>query len=125
VPTADDDRAFAHVVARRNLFSSAAHDYHHVLLGADTSPAGEALVGRYEYRHLLEPGRLMNTVNAVVLLALTGRWRALFAVWRGFRVIRATPDPAGIDGEALWDQPLSAVRRRLGLPADGLMRSGR
>ncbi len=117
----DSDAVFERIVARRNIFSSASHDLRHLLLGADTSPAGEALVGRYEYLHLLEPGDLLNMVNAVALLALTGRWHALQRVLRAFKSIASSNDPTQLDIDTLWDLPLADARRALGLPPEGLM----
>jgi ubiquinone biosynthesis protein Coq4 len=122
----DDPEAFFRwIVARRNIASSAGHDYRHLITGSDTGVVGEALMGRYEYKHLREPGRWMNMTNAVALLTLTGRWHTVRKVRKAFRVIDQSRDITTFDLDRFWDRPLRDARRELGLPPEGLMPAGR
>lgn len=122
----DDPEAFFRwIVARRNIASSAGHDYRHLITGSDTGVIGEALMGRYEYKHMREPGRWMNMSNAVALLTLTGRWPTVRKVVKAFKVIDSSRDITAFDPDQFWERRIQDARLEFGLPPDGLMPGGR
>lgn len=119
--TTDREALYWRIVARRNIFMTSTHDLCHMLTGSNTEVAGEAVVARYQYRHLLVPQNWMNMVNALLLYAVTFRWGEIRRIRACFPVIDRSVSYAELDYERLWDKPVSEVRKDLGLPEAGLM----
>ena len=102
------------------------HDLHHVLTGYGTDLQGEAEVSAWECRGGLRPLGVY-TGSIVLGLALAGLLvapRRTLAAWRaGPRQGSLFQEPCSYE-EALAGE-IGALRRRLGLPPEGLARSPR
>ena len=99
----------------------ARHDLHHVLVGYGTDYAGEAEIGVWELRGGC-PTAFLLFINGMALLA--GIFVAPRRVWRAWRRARGshTLYVDGIDYDAALDMRVVDLRRRLGLPDDGIAR---
>jgi len=120
----DPDRLFGLLVARRNIYMTSSHDFFHFLSGSNTKIAGEALVARYQFRHLLCPQNLMNMRNSLLCHFCIGRFDAMRIIRNLFPEIDKTIDFTTYDWESAWARPLDDVRRELGLPVEGFMPDG-
>jgi len=121
----DPESRIAVLRSRRNIFMTSTHDFCHMLLGCDTSLAGEALVARYQYRCLLVPGNWMNMVMAMLALAVTLRWREIRRIRARYPVIDGAREYWSLNFGAIWSEPVEELRRRLGLPQGGVMPVGK
>ena len=102
------------------------HDLHHALLGYGTDPAGEAEVSAWELRRGLRPVGLY--VGSIV--ASGALFGLLVAPRRTLRAFRATgPRPSLFHEPLPYEQALTLtlgeLRELLGVPRDGLNKSGR
>ena len=98
----------------------ASHDLHHALLGYGTDYAGEAEISAWELRG----GCTTPFLYFINLLALMlGLVVAPRRVWRAWRSARGgcTLYRAGIDYAAALDMRVLDLRRRLGIPDEGLV----
>lgn len=100
----------------------ARHDLHHVLLGYATDYAGEAEIGVWELRGGC-PTAFLLFINTMALLA--GIFVAPRRVWRAWQRARGshTLYIDGIDYDTALDMRVVDLRRRLGLPDDGIARA--
>ncbi|HEY0132867.1 MAG TPA: hypothetical protein VGB85_02270 [Nannocystis sp.] len=98
----------------------ARHDIHHVLVGYDTDLAGEAEIGVWELRGGC-PTAFLLFINGMALLA--GIFIAPRRVWRAWQRARGshTLYVDGLDYEAALDMRVVDLRRRLGLPDEGIV----
>jgi hypothetical protein len=118
----DPDQRMRWIIARRNLFMTSTHDLCHVLLGAPTDIPGEILVARYQYRHLLVPQNWMNMRLGWLSMAVSPKLAdKRQKVRAAARIIDQSTSYAWLDLDEALNQPLSAVRQTLNLPANGLL----
>jgi hypothetical protein len=97
------------------------HDFHHILTGYGTNWIGEAEIGAWELRAGCNSLVAYWLNGSAVLLGLfmTPRrvWRA-FRSARGQRTLYGDPEPYAV----LLAMPMDVLRRRLGIPLEGLER---
>lgn len=95
------------------------HDLHHVATGYGTDLIGEAEIGAWELRAGCTnlAAHVYNGMAVLLGLVLAPR-----RVWRAFRRARGmrTLYRLGLPYEEVLALPLSELRRRLGISADGL-----
>jgi len=120
----DPDDRYERIVARRNIFMTSTHDFCHMLIGANTDVAGEALVARYQYHHLLVPQNWLNELNCIIVYLVSLRWSELKRIFACFGPIDRSANYADLDMESLWSRPIATVRKELGLPEEGFMPGG-
>lgn len=92
------------------------HDIWHVLTGYETDALGEACVVSFSYGQTRNLGFAFIGWGAAREIQREARSvparRAVWQAWRNGRAARWLP---GLDYEALFEQPLDAVRARLGI----------
>ncbi|MFQ5625229.1 MAG: Coq4 family protein [Methyloligellaceae bacterium] len=115
----DKQELYERIVARRNIFMTSTHDLCHMLTGSNTEMDGEALVAKYQYRHLLVPQNWLNMCNSLLVHLVTLRWGKLSQIVRCFPAINRSASYLDLDYETIWKLPLRDVRRELGLPEEG------
>lgn len=115
----DQSALYERLVARRNIFMTSTHDLCHMLTGSNTEMDGEALVAKYQYRHLLVPQNWLNMIISLVAHLVTLRWGKLLGIVNCFPAIEASNSYLELDYDKLWSRPLSEVRRELNLPENG------
>jgi ubiquinone biosynthesis protein COQ4 len=111
-------------IARRNVFALryvVTHDIFHVLLGFDTSYAGEigvlAFAAEQNYSPSLKTG--LKLARFIYPLLAPFQIKAIFANLRkGKELAKNTKFLLGIRFEEYWKQPLSEVRAELGLKTE-------
>jgi hypothetical protein len=98
----------------------ASHDLHHVLLGFGTDYAGEAEIGVWELRAGCNT-LFLKFINTIALLM--GALIAPRRVWHAWRRARGsrTLYVAGLDYATVLDMRVLDLRRRLGIPDEGLV----
>ncbi|MBD6620600.1 hypothetical protein FNW02_33740 [Komarekiella sp. 'clone 1'] len=109
-------------IARRNVFSLryiVTHDIFHVLLGFDTSYAGEigvlAFAAEQKYSKSLKISLLFATVLYPILAPQ--QIKTIFANLKKGRELGKKADfLLGYRFEDYWKEPINEVRKRLGLP---------
>jgi hypothetical protein len=96
------------------------HDLHHVVTGYGTDQIGEGEISMWEVRRgLFELGPYVGAI--VASGALFGCLLSPRRMWRAWRSARGGRTLFGAeDYDALLDEDLDAVRRRLGVPSDGV-----
>lgn len=107
---------------RRNVFAvryAVTHDIVHVLLGFNTRYPGEmgviAFAAAQGYSFASKVGLVLATV-LYPLLSLREAGETFRALRRGYRLGKAARFVLGVRFEERWAEPLTAVRRDLGLP---------
>jgi hypothetical protein len=97
------------------------HDFHHILTGYGTTFVGEAEIGAWEVRagcNSLVTYWLNGSGALLGLLVAPGKvWRA-FRAARGQRTLYREPEPYAV----LLGMTVDSLRRRLGIPAEGIER---
>jgi ubiquinone biosynthesis protein COQ4 len=111
-------------IAQRNVFALryvVTHDIFHVLLGFDTSYAGEigvlAFAAEQGYSRFLKVGLVLAKILYPVLAPRQFR-QSIANVHLGQKLAREAEFLLGYRFEEHWDMPLEAVRVQLGLPAN-------
>lgn len=108
-------------IARRNVFALryvVTHDIFHILLGFDTSYAGEIGVLAFAAEQNYSPSLVTSLRIARVLYPILApsQIKAIFANLRkGQELGKKTKFLLGIRFEEYWERPLSQVRAELGL----------
>jgi ubiquinone biosynthesis protein Coq4 len=121
--TTDRDELLELLISRRNIHMTSSHDFFHMLLGADTFLTGEALVARYQWKHLLVPQNWLNMKLSMAAKLILGNWNLFWRIkGNEFPIIDRSPDCIGYDWNGAWSKPIGDVRAELGLPRDGFMR---
>ena len=115
----DQDELYKRIVSRRNIFMTSTHDLCHMLTGSNTESDGEALVAKYQYRHLLVPQNYYNMFNSLLFHLVTLRWGKLRRIVSCFPAIDQSKSYLDLDYEQIWSRALSEVRRELDLPEEG------
>jgi len=115
----DEDELYELIVARRNIFSTSSHDICHMLTGSNTDIDGEALVAKYQYRHLLMPQNWLNMFGSLVVYLVTFRWGEYKRIVSCFPAIDNSANYLYLDYESIWKRPLRDVRREIRLPEEG------
>jgi ubiquinone biosynthesis protein Coq4 len=111
-------------MARRNVFALryvVTHDIFHVLLGFDTSYAGEIGVLAFAAEQNYSPSLKISLKLARVIYPLLAPFqiKAIFANLRkGQELAKNAKFLLGIRFEEYWEQPLSEVRAELGLKTE-------
>jgi ubiquinone biosynthesis protein COQ4 len=111
-------------IARRNVFALryvVTHDIFHVLLGFDTSYAGEIGVLAFAAEQNYSPSLKISLKLARVIYPLLApsQIKAIFANLRkGQELAKNAKFLLGIRFEEYWEQPLSEVRAELGLKTE-------
>jgi ubiquinone biosynthesis protein COQ4 len=92
------------------------HDFHHVLLGFDVDPQGEMGLQAFNLRNFGEPFAALAMLSApVTALRYGGAARMAREVRRGWGLGAALPNLFTAPFEAWFEEPLDAVRARVGL----------
>lgn len=111
-------------IAQRNVFAlryAVTHDIFHVLLGFDTSYAGEigvlAFAAEQGYSHFLKIGLVLAKMTYPVLAPRQAR-QSIANVHLGQRLAHQAEFLLGYRFEEHWKTPLEEVRIQLGLPAN-------
>lgn len=123
--SASGEDLFERIISRRNIFMTSTHDFCHLLIGSDTWMAGEALAGRYQYRHLLVPQNWLNMMLSMLVHVISLRWSTLRKIMSCYPAIDASANYSEIWLEDYWDRQIAEVRGELGLPSEGFMPEGR
>jgi len=111
-------------MARRNVFALryvVTHDIFHVLLGFDTSYAGEIGVLAFAAEQNYSPSLKISLKLARVIYSLLApcQIKAIFANLRkGQELAKNAKFLLGIRFEEYWEQPVSEVRAELGLETE-------
>jgi hypothetical protein len=100
----------------------ARHDLHHILVGYGTDYPGEAEIGVWELRAGCNTA-FLKFINTLAVLG--GGLIAPLRVWRAWRRARGcrTLYVDGLDYKAALDMRVVDLRRRLGIPDEGLVAS--
>jgi ubiquinone biosynthesis protein Coq4 len=117
----DLDERLERIIARRNIYMTSTHDFCHMLTGSHTDVAGEALVARYQYRHLLVPQNWVNMWLARIVYAISFRWKGLRVMRACFPSIDRSRSYTETDFDNIWSRPIQEFRRELKLPPEGYM----
>jgi ubiquinone biosynthesis protein Coq4 len=92
------------------------HDFHHVLLGFDVDPQGEMGLQAFNLRNFAEPFAALAVLSAPVTAARYGGARRMAReLGRGWRLGAALPNLFTAPFEAWFEEPVEAVRARLGV----------
>jgi ubiquinone biosynthesis protein Coq4 len=111
-------------IARRNVFALryvVTHDIFHILLGFDTSYAGEIGVLAFAAEQNYSPSLKISLQLARVLYPIIAPFqiKAIFANLRKGRELGKKANfLLGIRFEEYWERPLSEVKAELGLPTE-------
>ncbi len=111
-------------IARRNVFALryvVTHDIFHVLLGFDTSYAGEIGVLAFAAEQNYSPALKISLQLARVLYPILAPFqtKAIFAnVRKGRELGKKAKFLLGVRFEEYWERPLSEVKAELGLPTE-------
>jgi ubiquinone biosynthesis protein COQ4 len=109
-------------IARRNVFAlryAITHDIFHVLLGFDTSYAGEIGVLAFAVAQNYSRSQRLGLwlASALYPLLASGQRSAIVTSrQRGWALGQQAKFLLGTRFEAMWEQPLGEVREELGLP---------
>jgi ubiquinone biosynthesis protein COQ4 len=108
-PMTEDEQWFAERV-------STLHDVRHVIAGYGQEPLGELCLLAFRYAHSRHPGMGFFCVTWGLKMARAQRDQPIIAaVMEGYRRGRTSVWMDDLDWEQMMDQPLAAVRSRLGL----------
>jgi ubiquinone biosynthesis protein Coq4 len=111
-------------IAKRNVFALryvVIHDILHVLLGFDTSYAGEIGVLAFATEQNYSPLLKVSLAIAKVLYPVLAPWqlKEIFAnVRKGQELAKKAKFLLGVRFEEYWERPLSEVKTELGLTTE-------
>lgn len=113
-------------IARRNVFAlryAVTHDIFHILLGFDTSYAGEIGVLAFAAEQNYSPALKfsLKLARAIYPILAPSQRKEIFAnLHKGQELGKKATFLLGVRFEEYWEQPLSKVKAELGLTAESL-----